>query len=84
MARHNKFNVMNLVHACVGSYLCSDSLEEIMERLFPGMDHSLDCTMEELKLFDSIVFMCPSCGYWYRQTDRDLTNDIEWTCKECK
>lgn len=81
--RPENFNIMTIIHACVGSYEISDSLDEIVERLYPDMDWMMDCTSEELKTFDSIVFQCQLCGYWYRQENRNLNNEDEWTCKEC-
>lgn len=84
MPRHQNFNVMNLVYACVGSYHSSDSLDEIMERLYPDMDWMSDCTQQELELFDSKVFQCQNCGYWYRQEERNEEDTDQWTCKECK
>jgi rubredoxin len=81
MPRHQNFNVIELVHAVIGQ---SDGLDDIVERMWPDMDWMSDMTEQEMKLFDSKVFQCQSCGWWYRQEERNEEDENEWTCKECK
>lgn len=77
------FNIMTVIHAAVGKYQCSDSLDELYTGLYPDIEWMTDVTAEELALFDSKVFQCERCGWWFRQENRDTSNENEWTCDEC-
>ena len=79
--RHPNFTIAELIQSVQGS---SDSLDSIFEDKYPDMDWMSDMTPEELKYFDSRVFQCQCCGWWFDQRERDISNENEWTCEGCK
>ena len=55
-----------------------DSIDATVEALF-GCDF-LDVDIGSLKVLDSLVFCCDTCGWWCRDEERGT----EETCKECE
>ena len=61
----------------------SMSIEAALEKM--GLDHvnfTDDCTIRQLRLFDSMIMTCELCSYWYRPEEL-CDNGCGDICREC-
>lgn len=61
MARHQNFDLDTLIATLQQS---KDSMDSVVEDLYPDMDWMCDMTIEEMEKLDAKIFRCADCGIW--------------------
>jgi hypothetical protein len=73
--------ITRAIEAAMKLEYTTDTLEHLAE-LDPRIAEVAD-DREFLKMLDSIVFCCVSCGWWKRQRENATPDAAEWKCVEC-
>lgn len=79
--RHPDFDIEILINNLRGT---CNSMEQVMDDLYPEMDWMVDATKEELEGLDSEIFQCEECGWWCEQHEMCDDNSGDWVCRDCR